>query len=1456
MISCRIRRLAGLFVFLGLAAASAAAEPLDRGQLLKIVEAAEAEIATPEALAIYPEFRDECPGTLKTDDGELQLEEELSLSRRATAEGQLVLTYGSDNLKGEHSTDIITRDAETGLLKRVRLLSDGTTERLTGVPLFTPEDEDMPIADDFQIERIQWFGPVEKNGQATGETALALESLQTFEGEFFKRRSITWSRRILRDERVVRSEHIVFNDNEEVQPLPELAEKPSGLGGLLKSWFGKKEEAPVVEEPEEEAEPVVHEFEKLNFRFTHPEGRYIKMDAAAISPDATLALMQARPSRMLMIIAEELGTTGSFNLDSLTQVVRANMQSMNPAVKLGDIQEIERDAVPHRLYSSEAPLQNGRTGHWCHLISMRQGFAYQLVLFSMDAGRADLEKDIAELARNFEIIDPNRVGRSPGMAASPRYEAPAYGLTLDTSALELVPWDERDLAANFPAASFGAIALSGGGLFVVPADLRGIEVSQDLVGQVLRNLAGLAPDTPGMKVEPHKQGLGEGSKATTSYDFQNQRYTQQVRVLTHGDRALALAAFAPGDGPETTARLEAMLDLAEIAQPSAELEDAGGIQADIVNQFGLALHGRGESRAAIPFYEEARRRSADNPVYALNLLQALHDSGLFEEGLRQVESLFAEQDEPGDVLRSWHAAFLGAVGRNPESIEVYQTLFAKGWRNDDDFLNYLQILSAAGETEKAVEAVDGYIEEHAITSLNVLRWRREIYTQAGRWDQALKIARSLSEAHPADAGLRLSLVSAMIDAGKGKDALALLDEEDFGSTEEAALLFHRGRAHNLEREFVKAKEALEKAAAEFPAMPGLQDELDLATAMLGQGDQSSIRSPLEPVAIPPALTEALARHAPASEAAPGFPYRIDLSVTGFHYQPGSTFRRTEHREVTILTRAGLEEYRNIRFTFDPSYERAYVDHLEVLDPAGKVTSTGQPADYYVSSGTGGLAMATGERTVTAPVPGLSIGDRIRYSYTTESKATLDEFPFERLLFAAMTPSGPRGVFLSGDTSGVRDVIDGEDITSTKGEDFRYWLLPEPPRFEFEELLPDLDHFLPSLTLGPASGSWETLGREYLESLDDRLVAAPAIREKAAAFKSEHPDEQERILAILRFVQSQLTYQAIEFGRRARIPNKAEDCLRDRYGDCKDHSLLAHLLLREAGINSQLVLVNTAAAIEPSLPSLDQFDHMIVRVGGADDGHYYDGTTKHRDSAQGLGSVLAGRHCLVLFEDAPALEEIPAPDPAEHRVATDRRVRYEREENEFQVEETTRFHGEQAEWVRSYFSGADRSQHADVLTRLLGSDHRLRIDEVEIEGLDPHDPELVLALRYRIINALQQDEGRLSGPLPVLWEEFYFKAGASAKRKSPFELRATYEFASTCHFEVPEEDSAPPSWRSAEASHPWGKWSVSADAATQSASLTIARGVFPKEDFAEYRNDQSEYLKALRARLTLRSPEAE
>src|SRR5262249_26299815 len=136
--------------------------------------------------------------------------------------------------------------------------------------------------------------------------------------------------------------------------------------------------------------------------------------------------------------------------------------------------------------------------------------------------------------------------------------------------------------------------------------------------------------------------------------------------------------------------------------------------------------------------------------------------------------------------------------------------------------------------------------------------------------------------------------------------------------------------------------------------------------------------------------------------------------------------------------------------------------------------------------------------------------------------------------------------------------------------------------------------------------------EYRQSIAKLMPVSDGIRKLSAEVLGNATDVNSKIAAALVYVQKQITYKAIEFGRRSRVMNSADRTLRNRYGDCKDQSLLLCQLLQAAGVPARLALVSTAGVVSEKTPSIDQFNHMIVCVTDAGANRFIDATAKDLD----------------------------------------------------------------------------------------------------------------------------------------------------------------------------------------------------------------------------------------------------
>jgi transglutaminase-like putative cysteine protease len=78
---------------------------------------------------------------------------------------------------------------------------------------------------------------------------------------------------------------------------------------------------------------------------------------------------------------------------------------------------------------------------------------------------------------------------------------------------------------------------------------------------------------------------------------------------------------------------------------------------------------------------------------------------------------------------------------------------------------------------------------------------------------------------------------------------------------------------------------------------------------------------------------------------------------------------------------------------------------------------------------------------------------------------------------------------------------------------------------------------------------------------------------ASTFKAA--DDEEYILEAIRFVQDEVRYLGVETGINTHKPYPPSQILAQRFGDCKDKSLLLTTLLQARNIEAYPVLVNTS-----------------------------------------------------------------------------------------------------------------------------------------------------------------------------------------------------------------------------------------------------------------------------------------
>ena len=800
--------------------------------------------------------------------------------------------------------------------------------------------------------------------------------------------------------------------------------------------------------------------------------------------------------------------------------------------------------------------------------------------------------------------------------------------------------------------------------------------------------------------------------------------------------------------------------------PRAPIATQRGFQADTVHHLALLASNRGDWPRASGLFQSAFRISQHNELTLASIVTCFAELG---DPRSALDYLAAHTDRvtKSALLLAGRARMKATSADIEGAAADFAEAFEKGHQGEEDMRRYLTCLLTLKRNADAVKAADAFVAKNGASRLK--RQQAQVYESAGDADGAIRIYEELFAKQPFDPLIAMELGETANFAGKydrASEAAAALLKAGHDNLRTRMI---EGWSHFGRKQWRDAKTAFEKARTFHPENPDVASALVRASAMLGEGDNSSVKKPLPVDELPRTLSAELEKIAldatPPKDASAWYLLRATVST----HRKGQPFSSTQHRRVRILEQSAVGDYSTLNFPFDPLSEEIFVNRLIVEDETGKVISEGQPEEQYLVDQATFSTEATHHKFLRVIVPGLKPGRTLDFSVTTRQRANSDAFPFQRWVVGTMHPTLAEAFALIGDIADIRDEASAEFrklASKSQTKDTITWLVREPRVWKPEPRLPLADSYMPILCLGDTKADWGTEAREYLKQIDTLLKPDEPTRQLARELTSELKTNEQKVMALTRHVQKNVTYQAIEFGRRARIPKPPSRSLSSHYGDCKDQALLLHQLLAGAGIESHLALVNADTATSCTLPSLDQFNHMIVRVPSLKTG-FVDPTASHLPGGA-LPPEIFKRHALVLDPAAPGLVSMPdrsqfTPD----HLAIDTDISLS-SSGEMQVNETLRVSGYSAAQLRRWLGEMPQSERLTSMQRGTTSS-RWRLQDLAIDALDKDEADLLLKLRYSVPPPPASGSAGSGIVLPAVWEQQFLIASFLKERIQPFEL---------------------------------------------------------------------------------------
>ncbi|HPZ86842.1 MAG TPA: transglutaminase domain-containing protein [Flavihumibacter sp.] len=231
-----------------------------------------------------------------------------------------------------------------------------------------------------------------------------------------------------------------------------------------------------------------------------------------------------------------------------------------------------------------------------------------------------------------------------------------------------------------------------------------------------------------------------------------------------------------------------------------------------------------------------------------------------------------------------------------------------------------------------------------------------------------------------------------------------------------------------------------------------------------------------------------------------------------------------------------------------------------------------------------------------------------------------------------------------------------------------------------------------------------------------------IKEKAAEIVKGMKTDLEKQKAIYKYVQDNIRYIAFEDGIAGFKPEKADQVLKKKYGDCKGMANLTKELLVAAGFDARLCWIGTNhIAYDYTTPSLSVDNHMICALQTGGKFRFLDATETYIGFDQ-YAERIQGRPVLIEDGEKYMLDHVPARLPDQN---TDYEKRIVRIDGTALIGKATHtLIGESKEWLLTQIHSLKKDKLSVALQSYLSEqDNKYAITDLQTSDLNERNNSL-------------------------------------------------------------------------------------------------------------------------------------
>lgn len=328
------------------------------------------------------------------------------------------------------------------------------------------------------------------------------------------------------------------------------------------------------------------------------------------------------------------------------------------------------------------------------------------------------------------------------------------------------------------------------------------------------------------------------------------------------------------------------------------------------------------------------------------------------------------------------------------------------------------------------------------------------------------------------------------------------------------------------------------------------------------------------------------------------------------YEKDGKFVDEEHALIKVLTQAGQKHFGERHFPYYRVYSKIEIKTARVIKPDGTIINVPEDMIKDISEAMAARMNIYDEdiRDRVITFKNLEIGDAIEYKVCYDYfHPPMDNAFSDQRTFQSINPILKQTYIITGPKDlPLRYVVRNGNLNLTKKEEkgkiMYKWNAENIERVITEPAMPPFHEIFTTLVVTTID-SWENVSKWWCDIAESKMAMDDSLRAKVSQLTRDKKTEEEKIYAIYHFVAQKIRYMGLGTGiKKGFEPKPVTETFHTKYGVCRDVATLMTAMLREAGIESHVVLTGAGYEMEKELPTIN-FNHAIVALKD-EKGEYY------------------------------------------------------------------------------------------------------------------------------------------------------------------------------------------------------------------------------------------------------------